>query len=67
MIKTLLVIFTLCGNPIYVVGHDEASVVVGDLRIAPEGVNEVIIRMMDSEGATLREQRLEDLLGLRCS
>ena len=65
--KIMLVIFTMCGNPVYVVGQDAQGPLVGDPSVAPQEAVEALYKLVNTKGALVLERRLEDLTGVRCT
>lgn len=65
--KTLLVIFTLCGQPVYIVGGDMNGQIAGPLNtIPPQSAVDRIKRILLNPDVKLHERSLEDITGLVC-
>jgi len=64
--KAMLIVFTLCGNPVYVVGNSERGPTVGSLSNAPQRAIEELYAITHTEGALILKRPLEDLTGLVC-
>lgn len=65
--NVFLVIFTLCGQPVYVTGQSQQGPIVGSLAGAPREAVEQIGVISLTPGALILERRLEALTGTRCT
>lgn len=66
MKEPLIVIFTECGKPLYVVAKGTQEVFVGMLSAAPQEALETLSLLLHTEGALILKQSLESLSGLVC-
>jgi len=64
--EIILVIFTLCGDPVYVVGESEHGPIVGTLSNAPQRAVEQLYDIIHTKGALVLERPLESLTGTVC-
>ena len=65
----LLVVFTLCGEPVFMVAHDERTVVAEYHHRLPQKVLDRLYDLALTEGSIISERSLEELTGalVQCS
>jgi len=65
--KELLLVFTLCGTPHYIVMQDSLGYAAGSPSEAPQIISERLRAIVDKDGSIIGSIPLEGLTGLRCS
>ena len=65
--RELLLIFTLCGTPQYIVVQDAKGYIAGSPSQAPQEALERIKRIIDKKRSVIDSIPLEELTGLRCT
>lgn len=64
---SMFILFTLCGNPEYIVAYDNDGPMVGYAQTTPTEMHERLVDITISNGAVLITKSLDQLVGVRCS